>query len=77
MSDLLLLAGVALCVLSVVLAVVQLLQTRPPRAAALAFLGGVVLLFAGAWMNPQPFSPADIGTALQSVTGGAGDGTAP
>lgn len=70
MSDLLLLAGVALCLLSVVLAVVQLLQTQPPRAAILALLGGIVLLFAGAWMDPEPFSPADIPAALDMVTGG-------
>ena len=63
MSDLLLLAGVALCLLSVVLAVVQLLQTQPPRTAILALLGGIVLLFAGAWMDPEPFSPAEIGRA--------------
>jgi len=71
MSDLLLLAGVALCLLSVVLAVVQLLQTQPPRAAILALLGGIVLLFARAWMDPEPFSPADIPAALDTVTGGA------
>lgn len=70
MSDLLLLAGIALCLLSVVLAVVQLLQTQPPRAAILALLGGIVLLFAGAWMDPEPFSPADIPAALGTVTGG-------
>lgn len=70
MSDLLLLAGVALCLLSVVLAVIQLMQTHPPRAAVLALLGGIVLLFAGAYIDPEPFSPADIPAALETVTGG-------
>ncbi|WP_156117823.1 hypothetical protein [Paracoccus sp. PAMC 22219] len=70
MSDLLLLAGVALCVLSVVLAVVQLLQTQPPRAAILALLGGIVLLFAGAYLDPEPFGADTIPAALRTVTGG-------
>ncbi|CAM3170921.1 hypothetical protein PANO111632_06280 [Paracoccus nototheniae] len=71
MSDVLLLAGVALCLSSIVLAVVQLLQTQPPRAAALAFVAGVFLLFVGAWTSPEPFGPGTIPAALQSVTGGA------
>ncbi|RJL01878.1 hypothetical protein D3P06_11890 [Paracoccus aestuarii] len=70
MSDVLLLAGVALCLLSLVLAVVQLLQTQPPRAAALALVAGIFLLFVGAWTNPQPFGPDTIPAALDSVTGG-------
>lgn len=70
MSDLLLLAGVALCLLSVVLAVVQLMQARPPRAAALALLAGIVLVFAGAWLDPEPFGPGAIPDALQAVTDG-------
>ncbi|WP_410216248.1 hypothetical protein [Paracoccus sp. (in: a-proteobacteria)] len=70
MSDLLLLGGIALCLLSVVLAVVQLLQTQPPRAAVLVFLAGIVALFAGAAMNPDPFAPGDIPAAFQRVAGG-------
>lgn len=69
MSDLLLLGGIALCLLSVVLAVVQLLQTRPPRLAVLVFLAGILALFAGAMLNPEPFRPGDIPAALDSVTG--------
>lgn len=69
MSDLLLLAGVALCLLSLVLAVVQLLQTQPPRAAVLAFVAGIVLLFAGAATGPEPFRATDITDALARVTG--------
>lgn len=67
MSDLLLLAGVGLCLLSVVLAVVQLLRTQTPRAAALAFVAGIFLLFVGAWTNPQPFGPQTIPDALQTL----------
>ncbi|TJZ91109.1 hypothetical protein FA743_12960 [Paracoccus gahaiensis] len=70
MSDLLLLAGVALCLLSVVLAIVQLMQARPPRAAALALIAGIFLLFVGAWTSPEPFGLSSIPAALQSVTGG-------
>lgn len=69
MSDFLLLLGVALCILSVVLAVVQLLQTQAPRAAVICLLAGIVALFAGAAMNPEPFAPGDIPAAFGRVTG--------
>ena len=69
MSDLLLLAGLALCVLSVLLAVFQLLQTQPPRAAALALLGGIVLIFAGAYLDPAPFGVDTIPAAVRDATG--------
>ncbi|MBM3603974.1 MAG: hypothetical protein FJX25_04275 [Alphaproteobacteria bacterium] len=72
MSDLLLLLGVALCLLSVVLAVVQLLRTQPPRAAAICFVAGIAALLAGAWLNPAPFAPGDIPAAFEQVTGGVG-----
>jgi hypothetical protein len=69
MSDLLLLAGLGLCLLSVILAVVQLLQTRPPRAAALAFVAGILLLFWAFAMQPQPFSPDGMVEAVQRLMG--------
>ena len=42
MSDLLLLGGIALCLISVLVAVVQLLRTQPPRAAAILLVLGWV-----------------------------------
>ena len=46
MSDLLLLGGIALCLLSVIVAVVQLLRTQPPRAAAILLVLGISAIFA-------------------------------
>ncbi len=78
--DLLLLGGVALCVISVIAAVIQLLQTQPPRGAAITLVIGIVLLFAGAYYSPEPFKPQSILSAWQRVSGGdgaAGTDTAP
>lgn len=61
------LAGIALCLLSMVLAVVQLLRTQTPRAAILALLGGIVLLFAGALAGPDPVGPETIPAALERL----------
>ncbi len=71
MSDYLLLAGVALCLISIVVAVVQLIQLEPPRAAAIALVLGIVLILAGAYTDPEPFQPQSILTAWERVTGGA------
>lgn len=68
MSDYLLLAGVALCLISVVAAVVQLLQTQPPRGAVITLILGIVLIFAGAFTNPDPFKPQDIASAWTRIT---------
>ena len=70
MSDLLLLGGIALCLLSIVVAVVQLLQTRPPRAAAIMLILGIAAIFAAAYLSPQPFSLEQIPQAWARVTGG-------
>ena len=71
-SDLLLLGGVALCVISVIAAIIQLLQTQPPRGAAITLVIGIVLLFAGAYYSPDPFKPQSILAAWQRVSGGEG-----
>lgn len=71
MTDYLLLAGVALCLISVVLAVVQLMQTQPPRAAAVALVFGIALIGAGAWLSPDPFQPGDVLAAWDRVTQGS------
>ncbi|RNF35052.1 hypothetical protein [Paracoccus methylarcula] len=70
LSDYMLLAGVALCVISVIAAIVQLLQTEPPRGAVITLLLGIVMIFAGAYTAPKPFHPQDILSAWTRVTGG-------
>ncbi|RJL20138.1 hypothetical protein [Paracoccus siganidrum] len=70
MSDYLLLGGIALGVLSILVAVVQLLQTRPPRAAAITLVLAIVALLAGAWLAPEPFRLSQICDAWTRVTGG-------
>lgn len=53
MIDILLLAGVALCALSVLLAIVSVVRTQAPRGAAIALALGLVLLFVGSWRDPR------------------------
>ncbi|MFB2533039.1 hypothetical protein ACEYYB_10400 [Paracoccus sp. p4-l81] len=72
LHDLLILAGVALCALSVVLAVVSLAQSRAPVNAARALVLGIVALVAAAFVNPQPFAPADIPSALSRLMSQSG-----
>ena len=55
MIDILLLAGVALCVLSVLAAIISVARTRAPRGAALLLVLGIALGFAGAWLDQRPF----------------------
>ncbi|RJE81704.1 hypothetical protein [Paracoccus sp. JM45] len=69
LPDLLLLGGIALCLLSAVLAVVQLVQTQPPRAAILVFMAGILVLVIGASVDPDTFHPDDIPSAFARVTG--------
>lgn len=71
MSDLLLLGGIALCLISVLVAVVQLLRTQPPRAAAILLVLGIAAIFAAAYLSPQPFTLEQIPQAWARVTGGA------
>lgn len=63
MSDLLLLGGIALCVLSVIVAVVQLVRVQPPRAAAIMLILGIVALFTGAYLSTDPLTLDSIGEA--------------
>lgn len=71
MSDLLLLGGIALCLLSVIVAVVQLLRTQPPRAAAILLVLGISAIFAAAYLSPQSFTLEQIPQAWARLTGGA------
>lgn len=80
-SDLLLLGGVALCVISIIAAIIQLLQTDPPRGAVITLILGIVLIFAGAYYAPQPLQPQSILSAWSRVIGSeaevpAGEGAA-
>lgn len=70
MSDLLLVAGAALGVLSVILAIVALARTRPPRGAAIALVAGIAALAAGAWLDPTPFRIPDIAEAWARLIAG-------
>lgn len=70
MSDLLLLGGIALCVISVLVAVVQLLRTHPPRAAAILLVVGIAAIFAAAYLGPQPFGLEQIPEAWARLAGG-------
>lgn len=70
MSDLLLLGGIALCVISVLVAVVQLLRTHPPRAAAILLVVGIAAIFAAAYLGPQPFGLEQIPQAWARLAGG-------
>ncbi|WCR09941.1 hypothetical protein JHW45_12785 [Paracoccus stylophorae] len=67
MSDYLLLAGVALCVISVVVAIVQLVQTHPPRTAAIILILGIAAIFASAWLDPEPLRLRDVPQAWNRV----------
>ncbi|PZO67840.1 MAG: hypothetical protein DI498_02350 [Paracoccus denitrificans] len=60
MTDFMILAGVGLCLLSVVLAVIALSNSRTPRGAALTFVLGLVLLIGGAVLSPAPFTAQTI-----------------
>lgn len=76
MSDYLLLGGTALCVISILMALVQLLRMEPPRAAVITLIVGIVMLFAGAYLGPEQFSVGDILSAWSRITSEA-TGTAP
>lgn len=71
MIELMLLAGTALCAISIVMAVVAVLQTRAPRGAAIALVLGLVLLFATAWMQPEAVTPQNILDVWQRLLSGA------
>lgn len=60
MTDLLLLVGIALCILSVLLAAISVARTEAPRTAAATFLLGLALIGAGAWMSADGFRVQDI-----------------
>ena len=70
MSDILLLLGAALCALSVLMAIVSLLRTQPPRGAAIALVLGIVLMFSGAQLSQGPFGVETLSGAAQRLVNG-------
>lgn len=66
-SDLLVLAGVAIAALSVLLAIIALARTRAPRGGAQALVLGIVMIAVGAWSSTQPMTPHFIGDAWSRV----------
>ena len=77
MSDYLLLAGVALCVISIIVVVVQLLQTQAPRAGAILLILGIVAIFSAAYTSDAALTPETVLGAWDRVTGTAVPDAAP
>lgn len=75
MIDLLVLLGVALCAISVVMAVVSVLRTQAPRAAALAFVLGLVVLFGVTTVAERSLSVASVTDSWNRVLNGEAFGT--
>ena len=75
MIDLLLLAGVALCAISVVMAIVSVARTQAPRGAAVALVLGIVVLFAASWLDQRPFGIANVGESWNRLISGQSFGT--
>lgn len=70
MTDILLLLGTGLCVLSILLAVVSLARTEPPRMAAAALVFGLGAIFLAAWLDPAPLGVQDVGAAWSRLLSG-------
>lgn len=56
MADLLIIVGSGLCVLSILLAIIAVMQTRAPRGAAIALLLGLAAIFVAAKADPAAVS---------------------
>lgn len=70
MIDLLLLLGVALCVISVLMAVVAVARTQAPRGAAVLLVLGIAVLFGASWFGDRALGVTDVGEAWQRVVSG-------
>ncbi|QFG38061.1 hypothetical protein BDE18_0689 [Paracoccus pantotrophus] len=70
MIDILLLAGVALCALSVLLAILSVARTQAPRGAAILLVLGIVLLLAGGWLDQRPFGIQSLQESWQRLVSG-------
>ena len=70
MIDLLLLLGVALCVISVLMAVVAVARTQAPRSAAVLLVLGIAVLFGTSWFGDRALGVTDVGEAWRRVVSG-------
>ena len=70
MSDILLLVGVALAALSVLLAIMSLARTEPPRGAAITLILGIALVFGGAKLSAAPLGVDLLTGAWQRLMNG-------
>ncbi|SMO76249.1 hypothetical protein [Paracoccus laeviglucosivorans] len=70
MIDLLLLAGIALCAISVIMAIVSVARTEAPRGAALALVLGIVALFATTLLDQRPLGLESVTQSWQRLIGG-------
>lgn len=75
MIDILLLAGVALCALSVLLAIIALLRTEAPRAAAIALVLGLVLMLGGTALDDRSLGLNTLAQSWSRLIGGESLGT--
>lgn len=69
MSDYFLLIGALLCLLSLPLAVMSLVATRPPRPAAIMFVLGCLALMAGAYGANGPLGTSTLFDAWNRIMG--------
>ncbi|MDT1060597.1 hypothetical protein RM190_01935 [Paracoccus sp. CPCC 101403] len=70
MIDILLLAGVALCILSVLLAILALARTQAPRGAAISLVLGLLVLLATNALDDRPLSLNSVAQSWFRVTSG-------
>lgn len=70
MIELLLLGGSALCVISVIMAVVAVAQTRAPRGAAIALMLGIIALAVAAKTDPAAVNPDNVLNTWQRMIRG-------
>lgn len=70
MTDILLLLGTGLCLLSLLLAVISLARTEPPRGAAAAFVFGIGAILLAAWLDPAPFRVQNVEAAWSRLLSG-------
>ncbi|MFB9221514.1 hypothetical protein [Paracoccus cavernae] len=70
MVDLLLIAGSAFGVLSVILAVIAVMQTRAPRGAAIGLMLAIIFFVLGAKVDPAAINPIRLGEAWQKLFAG-------
>ncbi|MDO5528475.1 MAG: hypothetical protein Q4F71_03650 [Paracoccus sp. (in: a-proteobacteria)] len=69
MSDLLIVLGTVMCILSIPAAIIALASTRPPRGAAILLVFGIAILALGAFISHRPFLLTEVPAAFNRVLG--------